>query len=354
MHRPFANLGQGCDVRKRERRGAFTLVELLVVVAIIGVLIGLLLPAVQAAREAARRSQCKNNLKQIGLAALSFESSNGRFPPGYLGHPDVSNPLVANNQWVGVLVFLLPYYEQKPAYEQLDIDLRVERPIPTPSNPGLPFWEHPAAWRIAQYEMGFLNCPTAPPNPPSDDSLIALVPEADPGNSRIILHGIPSQVSGAIMGKTNYLACSGMTGEIGYQYYDQRVGVFSVRSLTRMAHVTDGTSNTLAFGEAAGMVGNNINLNGQFHSGLVLSYAWIGGATMPVLFGLNSKEANGDPNPEATYDAHWAYYSSMHVGVVQFCMSDGSVQALKQDIKQEVLEALAGRSEGDQIGDGSF
>src|SRR5262249_10006059 len=88
------------------RRCAFTLVELLVVIAIIGVLVALLLPAVQAAREAARRSQCQNNVKNIGLACLNHETAKGKYPPG--GRP--ANQ--ATNNGLSFHVLILPYVEQ--------------------------------------------------------------------------------------------------------------------------------------------------------------------------------------------------------------------------------------------------
>ena len=100
-------------------RGGFTLVELLVVIAIIGILVGLLLPAVQAAREAARRMQCSNNLKQLGLAVMNYESAIKRLPPGGLhlrdGFGGASNSTSWGPNW---LVMLLPYMEQGPLYAQ--------------------------------------------------------------------------------------------------------------------------------------------------------------------------------------------------------------------------------------------
>ncbi|MEN6496726.1 MAG: DUF1559 domain-containing protein [Thermoguttaceae bacterium] len=118
-------------------RSAFTLVELLVVITIIGILMALLLPAVQAAREAARRSQCQNNLKQIGLALQNYHSQWNFFPPSSYWSPtatdadkahiqDLNNPNLREN-WV---ITILPFLEQQPLYDKFDRS----QPIPNSAN----------------------------------------------------------------------------------------------------------------------------------------------------------------------------------------------------------------------------
>ena len=103
----------------RSRRG-FTLIELLVVIAIIAILIGLLLPAVQKVREAAARMKCSNNLHQIVLATMSYESANGVLPPGGLVNPNGSYGTYSTYKgpMTGTLAFILPYMEQEPLYKQ--------------------------------------------------------------------------------------------------------------------------------------------------------------------------------------------------------------------------------------------
>src|SRR5580693_4676754 len=109
------------------KSGGFPLIELLVVIAIIAVLIALLLPAVQAAREAARRTQCVNNLKQIGLGTLNFESTYGSLPPDVvrLAKPDLNADAQAAIPTAGgsFLMQILPYMEQTNVYNLININL---------------------------------------------------------------------------------------------------------------------------------------------------------------------------------------------------------------------------------------
>ena len=100
---------------------AFTLVELLVVIAIIGILIALLLPAVQAAREAARRAQCTNNLKQIGLGLHNFHSTHETLPQGAPFSPGATGGVVPGGTWC---LLILPFIEQQELYDQLDLSKR--------------------------------------------------------------------------------------------------------------------------------------------------------------------------------------------------------------------------------------
>jgi len=197
-----------------KKRG-FTLIELLVVIAIIAILIALLLPAVQQAREAARRTQCKNNLKQLGIALHNYHDTFNCFPPAHV-RTDSAWPTVGTvTGWRGFSVhaMLLPYIEQAPLYASMNFNTHFDAAPNT------------AARRT---KLAAFLCPSDTPYPGS----------ADRGNN-------------------NY---PGSMGPSRGQYVTPlgiRNGAFNFDVITRMGDFRDGTSNTIAFGEH--LVGDNNN-----------------------------------------------------------------------------------------------
>jgi prepilin-type N-terminal cleavage/methylation domain-containing protein len=306
------------------RRG-FTLVELLVVIAIIGILVALLLPAVQAAREAARRMQCGNNLKQIGLAAHNFNTAFNRLPPGYLG-PVPANENIGNDQCVGVLALLLPYLEQQAVYDQITIDLRLDKRAPT--------WIYDAGtWTTAQYRLAAFRCPSDNPYTSTEGTIYCLNTYFKPPNkAELGGYVIDNPSGGSALGRTNYVGVAGGFGIIDVASTDLYRGCFHSRSDYNIADIKDGSSNTLMFGETSG--GYDPNTNQRLYS-----QSWMGSGCMPVFPGLG--------------DMGWGQFNSHHGDIVQFCYGDGSVRTLNSSVDVAVMKSISGIREGEIVQDPS-
>jgi prepilin-type N-terminal cleavage/methylation domain-containing protein len=202
------------DVSKSSRRKAFTLIELLVVIAIIAVLISLLLPAVQQAREAARRTQCKNNLKQIGLALHNYLSTNSVFPPSYcIG-------AAKGGTW-SIHARILPYVDQANAFAMADLTVGYGDP-PNSTN------------GITSQFLPFNRCPSE-----TNGIVSATAPSYFPPNYAFNLGSWKVFTPNPGANATAILAAGGIPGD----------GAFAPNSNFTTAHFSDGTSNTLCASE---------------------------------------------------------------------------------------------------------
>ena len=211
-------------MRTPNRARGFTLIELLVVIAIIAILIALLLPAVQQAREAARRTQCKNNLKQLGLALHNYESTNSCFPG-----PSFSSTNASMVYGFSVQAFLLPYIEQA----NLQNLINFSTPLYTGATNNQQF--NPAHSVPAKEVLAVLMCPSDSQN------------------------GV--YVSGTLtFAGTNYVVCTGSGTNKNYDSRAQTDGMFWRGSATRFRDMTDGTSNTLMMAEALKGAGTNASV----------------------------------------------------------------------------------------------
>ena len=368
--------------RLRNRSG-FTLIELLVVIAIIAVLVGLLLPAVQKVREAANRSQCQNNLKQIGLAAQNYHDSNMRLPSGWIGPLNNNDPNAADHSsHVGHIAVLLPFLEQDALYKSIQVqaislaanpaagippplagqssilDVAACTPPWTRGPDGMTF--PPINFGTGTSTLKVLHCPSDPQIDPKNNAYGQS--PTGPRNGGTILGGhFWNDVKGFHMytlwedwnqaevyfpmSRNNYFGCGGLGRGAGGLLTDPNGvqvdmgkfdGVYTSRSRWSLGQVSaqDGTSNTLMYGEACGRNDPVLGEN-------AFDYSWWM-SVLPTQYGLGQGQK-----------ARSLSFSSNHAGVVQFCFCDGSVRALRTGQSATVgsndwwvLQQLAGVRDG--------
>jgi prepilin-type N-terminal cleavage/methylation domain-containing protein len=289
------------------RRG-FTLIELLVVIAIIAVLVALLLPAVQQAREAARRTQCRNNLKQVGLALHNYHDVHSAFPPGWVGVTNGIHDIEGTNglAWG---VHLLPYLDQAPLYNQFNFSLDILNPVHDPLRiQVLPVFRCPsdvgaATWNIEE--------------------------EGSPGT---ILAALSTANYVGAFGTTELEDCESGAGLVNGQCRGN--GSFFHNSRVRLRDYTDGASNTFVCGERATPAGYSTWV------GVVAE----GEEAMARILGVADHTPNHVP-------LHLDDFSSMHEGGAFFVMGDGAVRFVSENIDENVYKGLFTLQGGEVLGE---
>lgn len=324
------------------RTSGFTLIELLVVIAIIAVLVALLLPAVQQAREAARRSQCKNNLKQLGLAVHNYESTYTRFPAGYNGTAFPPSP-TTHYRW-SVLAAITPYLDQSAIFNTLDMNVPLFAPAPT-------FAVYPQNKAAVATSLGLFLCP-------SD----------------------PAETVTANFGANNYVGCSGSGLNGGVMYESQGAdGILYANSWKQISSITDGTSSTLCMSETIKGSGASDSLteptgielkrsyrvfNGSATTPLTDSvcsslttwrfnrgYSWADGGAVNGLYSHYYSPNSMTPDCTGRSSPGWKAARSWHVGGVHGLLCDGSVRFLSNSVDLTIWRGLATRSGGEILGE---
>ena len=334
----------------RKRSAGFTLIELLVVIAIIAVLIALLLPAVQQAREAARRTQCKNNLMQIGLALSNYMMAHEVLPPGTQNDKGPIRSKEADGYHMSWCTQILPYIEQQNVYEHIDFTKSVYDPLNA---------------AVRQQPVNTFICPS------------------DPGN-RLAGNG-----TSALAAVTSYC---GIHNDFETPIDVKQNGVLFLNSSVRYEQIRDGSSNTIFVMESRLNGGSDLGWISGTKASLRNVVVVVSGGLPANLLGQLSLDgftaieeeakelSSGNPIPgnaaEPQFRSHASSIgnansgnvrqeladlesgrefvgggSSNHVGGGHFGMGDGSIRFISQNISPKLLRNLAHKSDGEMLGD---
>jgi len=313
---------------KRNRRFSrgFTLIELLVVIAIIAILVALLLPAVQQAREAARRTQCKNNLKQLGIALHNYHDTHGKFPPG--GFWNVPHRGLRYHQG-SLLTHLLPFVEQSNMYNQIPFTNPPGRNV---NNARMP---NNQLMRQRFFVPSFV-CPsdTAGNNYNNRATVQNYAGSKGADNAGSPTGGNPN---GSPRCPDAYLSFrksrGGGNGVSGPFYRNGRCD--------SMRDILDGTSNTIFMGEVRPECSNHIR------------QGWLqannGQGMVSTLYPINLDTCNTSNASGCNWINNWTNefgFRSRHTGGAQFLLGDGAVRFISENIDHETYNRLGAKMDG--------